>query len=153
MNRITTICTAPRAATPSKLTPARIALTITLAAMIPATLAGCAAGAASDSLDATPEPGSVVHSVSPADRAAARSPDPIAADSAMLWINGMGCPQCVTNIDLQLERQFGAKDIRVDLAEGTVRASFPTKRPSPLELARATKDAGLTLVRVASPAR
>jgi copper chaperone CopZ len=130
-----------------------LAPSLTLAAALAVGLAGCATGSDTADSPAAFEPGSVVHSVSASDRAAAQSADPIAADSATLWINGMGCPQCVTNIDLQLERQFNAKDIRVDLAEGKVRATFPTKRPSPKDLARATKDAGLTLVRVASPAQ
>lgn len=133
--------------------------TSTLAAVLVLVLAvgltGCAGGArTANSGDGGPyEKDAVVHTVTAEDRATTRGAQPIAADTALLWINGMGCPQCVTNIDLQLEKQFGAKEIKVDLADGTVRAKFPKKRPSPDELTRATNDAGLTLVRVLSPAK
>lgn len=94
------------------------------------------------------EPEGVYHNVTEADKATTRGGTPIAGPYVKLWVNGMGCPQCVTNVDLQLERQFKATDIRVDLETGVVYAHFPAKRPSPDQLTHAVTDAGVTLVKV-----
>ncbi len=91
----------------------------------------------------------IEHRVSEADVASTKGTTPVDSPNVVLWINGMGCPQCVTNVDLQLERIKGAKDIRVDLASGKVLATFSeTPRPTPERLAKAIDDAGLTLVKI-----
>ncbi|CAN5857069.1 hypothetical protein BH11PLA1_BH11PLA1_20650 [soil metagenome] len=115
------------------------------------TLMGCAAnsGSAGAGRSGTMEENAVNHVVSPADLATAHSTAAIPTENVTLWINGMGCPQCVTNVDLQLERIRGAKDVRVDLGSGKVTARFvETPRPSPQDLFQAVDNAGLTLVKV-----
>lgn len=104
----------------------------------------------STTVQAGGEPEGIYHSVTEADKATTRGGTPIAGSYSKLWINGMGCPQCVTNVDLQLERQFKATDIRVDLESGIVYAHFPAKRPTPDQLTSAVTDAGVTLVKVES---
>ncbi len=93
----------------------------------------------------------IEHRVSGADVASTKGATPLETPKVVLWINGMGCPQCVTNVDLQLERIKGAQDIRVDLSSGKVSATFTeSPRPTPDRLAKAIDDAGLTLVKIES---
>ena len=104
--------------------------------------AGCA------SSPSTPEEG-VVHTASPEEVAATHSTTPVTASSALLYVNGMGCPLCVTSIDKQLERLPGVTNIDTDLGTGIVTVSFSgPDRPSPHQLSEATKDAGLTLAKI-----
>ncbi len=124
-------------------------------------LSGCAAGSAASGSGASTsravaegraEPGAegLIHRVTPADLATTRGGQPVEGEYVKLWVNGMGCPQCVTNIDFQLERRLSATDVRVDLGEGVVYARFPRTRPTPDQLRSSTTDAGLTLVKVQS---
>lgn len=107
---------------------------------------GASAGAAASG---TPE--GVVHTVTEADLAATHSREPLRGDSAQLWVNGLGCPQCATNVDFQLKRIRGVEEVRTDLSTGMVSVSFFGKdRPSPQRLSEAMKDAGVTLVKIAS---
>ena len=122
-------------------------------------LAGCASGggpgtAGGDSTASTaPRVGEGKHhTVTAAEQATAHGSTPIAGEYAKLWINGMGCPQCVSNIDLQLERQLSASDVKVDLKDGIVYARFAKSRPTPDQINQATEDAGLTLAKVESSA-
>ncbi|MDX2114727.1 MAG: heavy metal-associated domain-containing protein [Planctomycetota bacterium] len=118
-------------------------------------LAACASStgpAAADSANAAQpayEEGAIVHTVSEADLAYARSTDPITANHAVLWVNGLGCPQCASNIDLQLDRITGVQNIKVDLSTGRVNVDlFGVARPSPARLAQAVDRAGFTLVKI-----
>lgn len=91
----------------------------------------------------------ISHEVRPEDKEFARSKTPLQGDSALLYVNGMGCPLCASNLDLQLERVKGVKKINVDLGVGTAQITFEgTARPSPFELYNAVEDAGFTLVKV-----
>lgn len=121
-------------------------ITTALSSLILAvSLAGCASGGARVQ---TEEEG-IRHNVTDKDLASTRGSTPVPSADVVLWINGMGCPQCVTNVDLQLERIDGAKDIRVDLAAGKVYAKFTKQpRPTPDRIAKAIDDAGLTLVKI-----
>lgn len=124
------------------------ALVLTLAVAAFSTLAACATSANS-SIPSEVEEDAIVHTVTDEDRAVAASKEPIAADSAILWVNGLGCPQCATNIDLQLERVIGVKSTNVDLSNGKVTVGLAgNNRPSPARLGKAVHDAGFTLVKV-----
>lgn len=123
-----------------------LVLPVALAAI--STLAACASGSKSG-MSAEMEENAIVHTVTDEDRALAASKEPIAADSAILWVNGLGCPQCATNIDLQLERVIGVKSTNVDLSNGKVTVGLAgDRRPSPARLGKAVHDAGFTLVKV-----
>jgi copper chaperone CopZ len=90
------------------------------------------------------------HSVTPEDIAKAQSKAPVAADTAVLYVNGMGCPLCATNINMQLERVPGVRSVAVDLGVGKVTLGLlpGAKHPSPHTLGEAVEDAGFTLVKV-----
>lgn len=91
----------------------------------------------------------VVHSYTPTEYAAAHADAPLAASSATLFVNGMGCPLCVTNVDKQLVRVTGVQTVKVDLGAGTVDVGLSGKtKPTAAALAKAVDDAGLTLVKI-----
>lgn len=78
---------------------------------------------------------------------------PLQGDSVLLYVKGMSCPLCASNLDLQLERVRGVKTINVDLGVGTVEVTFDGDvRPSPFELHKAVEDAGFTLAKIAPAA-
>jgi copper chaperone CopZ len=120
-------------------------LFVTFAAV--ATTAGCASTPASSA--SKMEENAVNHVVSQADIAATHSKEPLKASGAVLWINGLGCPQCASNIDLQLKRLDGVLVSPADLSTGKVDVSFIGKtKPSPQQLADATTEAGFTLMKI-----
>lgn len=91
----------------------------------------------------------VVHQVTDDERAMTRSAAPLEWDSAVLWVNGLGCPQCSNNVDRQLKRISGVQDVHVDLSGGKVTARFmPGRRPSGQRLSQAMENAGVTLVKI-----
>jgi copper chaperone CopZ len=96
------------------------------------------------------EENAVVHQVSKADVDATHTTEPIQSSSAVLWVNGLGCPQCATNADLQLKRIRGVTNIRTDLGEGKIYITLTagSKNPSAERLSEAIADAGFTLVKV-----
>ncbi|MFN0010308.1 MAG: heavy-metal-associated domain-containing protein [Phycisphaerales bacterium] len=113
-------------------------------------LAACAAPSGSSS-SSTPmnDENAVVHAATAADMAQAKDPAPLAATSVTLFVNGMGCPLCVTNVDKQLERVKGVETVKVDLGAGTVDVGLGGKtKPSGAALAEAVDNAGLTLVKI-----
>jgi copper chaperone CopZ len=75
-------------------------------------------------------------------------PTPIeGADEVVLGVHGLGCPQCATNIDLQLAALPGVRAVDVDMHEGKVRVTLSgDQHPSRLDLARAVRASGFTLV-------
>ena len=99
------------------------------------------------------EENAINHAVTDEDKALAASNDPLKGDSALLYVNGMGCPLCASNIDLQLVRLKGVSSVNVDLGHGTAFLKFSgPDRPSPHAIGVAVKDAGFTLVKIESPA-
>lgn len=112
-----------------------------------ALLGGCTAGQKGGEPEY--EEGAIIHQVSDADKALAASTDSLTADTVTLWVNGLGCPQCASNIDLQLARISGVHNVWVDLGNGKVTLGLRgSKRPSPARLGKAVADAGFTLVKV-----
>lgn len=110
--------------------------------------AGCSSGNPNTAAEYEKNP--IVHQVSEADVAAARSKEAIAGDSVVLWVNGLGCPLCASNIDKQLVRVKGVKSVAVDLGQGRVSLELKPgePHPSPARLGEAVEDAGFTLVKV-----
>jgi copper chaperone CopZ len=92
----------------------------------------------------------ISHQVTDADKAKAQSKAAVAADNAVLYVNGMGCPLCATNINMQLERVPGVKTVKVDLGSGIVTLGLlkGAEHPSPHTLGEAVEDAGFTLVKI-----
>jgi copper chaperone CopZ len=108
-------------------------------------LAGCASGPAN-----APEEHRIYHEVTQADLEHARSTEPVRGSAAALWVNGMGCPLCATNLDRQLLRLKGVTAVNIDMAAGTALVTLDPKaaHPSPAQLGHAVADAGFTLVKV-----
>jgi copper chaperone CopZ len=99
---------------------------------------------------AATEENPVTHQVTKSDLDTTHSTEPIKGSSAILWVNGLGCPQCATNADLQLKRIRGVSNIRTDLGEGKryLTLTAGSKNPSAERLSEAIADAGFTLVKV-----
>lgn len=124
-------------------------LLFVLATPVSLILSACASnnpGAASASM----EEHAVNHQATAADLAALKSKEPIPGAGAVLWVNGLGCPLCASNIDKQLERVRGVSTVRVDLSSGMVTLALKpgAPHPSPARLTDAVADAGFTLVKV-----
>ncbi len=113
-------------------------------------LVACSAGQAAKSK--AMEENAVVHHVSESDLEFTHSKQALEGTSATLWVNGLGCPQCASNIDQQLKRTRGVTGIRTDLGTGKVYLTLNgTSNPSPFTLSERTLDAGFTLVKVEQP--
>lgn len=73
-------------------------------------------------------------------------PDTIGPGAYALDVRGMSCPKCISNVDLQLSRIAGVRDLRVDMKNGIVRLRVDAGHEvAKAELARAVGDAGFTL--------
>ena len=91
----------------------------------------------------------VEYEVTPADTKALQNKAALTSAEAALLVNGLGCPQCASNVDVQLVRLPGVDHADVDLSTGVVTISMSgPKRPSPFQLKEAVLDAGFTLVRI-----
>lgn len=114
-------------------------------------LSGCATSAPAPT-KASMEENAVVHSVSQADEAATHSKSPLDTSKVVLWVNGLGCPQCATNADLQLKRIRAVSGVRTDLGQGKIYVDLLGKgaKPSPHDFSEAILDAGFTLVKIES---
>lgn len=90
------------------------------------------------------------HAPTDADAAALLDKKQITSQWATLYVNGLGCPQCASNIDLTLAKVEGVKWIYVDLGHGVVQLQFEanSQRPSPHKLMDKVTDAGFTLVKI-----
>lgn len=94
----------------------------------------------------------IIHQVSTADREHAKDKQPLSGTTVTLWVNGLGCPQCASNIDQQMKRTEGVTSVRTDLGHGKVYLTLNGKtNPSPYTLSERTLDAGFTLVKVEQP--
>ncbi len=126
----------------------RMSTWIGMGATVVAGLTGCQGGPGSGAPAATEE-NAVVHSATAAETAALDSTDPLSGREVVLYINGLGCPQCANNADVQLKRVRGIGSLRTDLGAGTVTATLADgTRPSPARLKEAILDAGFTLVKL-----
>lgn len=115
------------------------AMCAALAVLLASHLPGCATGGA------TADGSSSWHALS------AYGDEPIAGDAAVLWLKGMSCPLCATNVDKQLKRLEGVKSAAIDLGNGTVTLRLEgSTRPSPRRLAEAVRESGFTLEKIES---
>ena len=114
-----------------------------------ALLAGCQSSGGAAGMSPDTKENAIVHTTTAADLAATQSKEPLQGSGAILWVSGLGCPQCASNIDLQLKRIPGLTLIRPDLSTGKVDVSFTGRsRPSAYTLSEAVHDAGFTLVKI-----
>lgn len=105
-------------------------------------LAGCASSAKDDGQDAT-------YTATPEEAKLVASAEPLAAGPVKLYMNGLACPLCATNIDQQLGDLPGIQNIKVDLKTGIVTAAIVgDQRPAPKQIAAAADQAGVTLVKI-----
>lgn len=72
-----------------------------------------------------------------------------AGPKAVMYVHGMACPQCAYNVDLQLLKVPGVKDVKVNMASGIVTAQLsPENPPTQEQLAAAIRETGFSLVRI-----
>ncbi|MDX2130798.1 MAG: heavy metal-associated domain-containing protein [Planctomycetota bacterium] len=111
---------------------------------------GCASTGGASGGEGATEENPVFHQVTEADVRAVESKEPLSSDGALLYVNGMGCPLCATNIDRLLARKRSISTAVIDLGAGTVLVGFEGGRakPSPYDLREWVADAGFTLVKV-----
>jgi len=80
------------------------------------------------------------------------SPRPDDGPGVTLWVKGMSCPLCASNVEKQLMRVPGVTRVRIDLGSGAVRAALRTgTTPSEAELRAAVNASGFTLERIELP--
>jgi copper chaperone CopZ len=103
-------------------------------------LTGCATS------DATTTGGTDSHGASPALLA---DGTPVSGSGSLLWVRGMSCPKCVSNVDLQLKRLPGVDRVAINMGLGTVSVTYAgAERPMKRQLAEAVDNAALTLLRI-----
>jgi copper chaperone CopZ len=113
-------------------------------------LSACAGNPGATGVASAPEEKPMNHASTPDDLAALKSTAPVPENSVVLWVNGLGCPLCASNIDRQLARVKGVDRVGVDLGQGKVTLNLKpgAEHPSPARLKDAVEDAGFTLVRI-----
>lgn len=73
----------------------------------------------------------------------------VSGSTAVMHVRGMACPQCAYNVDLQLLKVPGVKDVKVNMATGVVTAQLsPDNPPSKEQLASAIRETGFTLIKI-----
>lgn len=114
---------------------------------IVALLGACASDQSAASADTEQ---TVTYTATTEEAALIKSEQPLPPGPIVMYMNGLSCPLCATNIDKQMEALSGVSDVKVDLATGMVKANLTgTKPPSPKQLASAADEAGVTLVKIA----
>lgn len=74
------------------------------------------------------------------------------AHTAVLYVHGMGCPQCANNVDSQLKKVPGVESVIIDMGSGKVTAKLsPSHHPTRDQLAKAIDNTGFTLVKIEMP--
>jgi copper chaperone CopZ len=73
-------------------------------------------------------------------------------NAAVMWVHGMGCPQCAYNVDRQLLKLPGVEGVKVDMSTGKVYAQLsPSNPPTKEQLSRAIMETGFTLKKIQMP--
>ena len=81
--------------------------------------------------------------------AAIPGPDSLPAGSYTLVVNGMSCPKCISNVEMQLVRIEGVAEPTVDMKHGFVHISVGgAGAPRKSAIASAIADSGFTLVEI-----
>lgn len=105
-----------------------------------------AAGCATSPQDGGQE---TTYTATPEEARLVASAEPLPAGPVKLYMNGLACPLCASNIDAQLADLPGIQNIKVDLNTGIVTASIVgDQRPAPKQIAHAADQAGVTLVKI-----
>lgn len=105
-------------------------------------LSGCASSPKDDGQE-------VSYTATPEEARQLASTTPLDSGSLKLYMNGLSCPLCATNVDQQVDDLPGTSDVKVDLRTGIVTVRIEgTERPSPKQLADAADQAGVTLVKI-----
>ncbi|MGH7245279.1 MAG: heavy-metal-associated domain-containing protein [Phycisphaerales bacterium] len=113
---------------------------------IVATLSACASNQSTANSDEGQE---VTYTATAEETAQIASDKPLPPGPIVMYMNGLSCPLCATNIDKQIEPLPGVSNVKVDLSTGKVRADLVgPKTPSPQQLAKAADSAGVTLVKI-----
>jgi copper chaperone CopZ len=74
---------------------------------------------------------------------------PMDGDGAEIDVAGLSCPQCASNVDLQLLRVPGVAKVEVDLGLGQIDVTFANgPHPSRRALAQAVVDSGFTVLMI-----
>ncbi len=111
-------------------------------------LVGCASTPTTSDAASSKSPAVTMES-SPSGALVANDDRPVESNGATLWVHGMSCPKCVSNVDITLKKVSGVQDVSINMAQGIVRVGFAAgAHPTPRQLAHAVDDAGLTLVRM-----
>lgn len=77
---------------------------------------------------------------------------PVEGTSAVLLVDGLGCPMCATNVDRQFRNMPGVLSSTVDLEAGEVTVMLTGQpRLTRGQLARAVYDAGFTVRGLRTP--
>ncbi|MBY0113519.1 MAG: heavy-metal-associated domain-containing protein [Phycisphaerales bacterium] len=106
------------------------------------TLSGCASSPKDEGQEVT-------YSATPEETRQLASTTPLESGSLKLYMNGLSCPLCATNVDQQIDDLPGTSDVKVDLRTGIVTVRVEgAERPSPKQLAEAADQAGVTLVKI-----
>lgn len=123
---------------------------VLLAFSIVATLGACASNQSGPSSSSADTEQAVAYTATTEEAALIKSDQPLPPGPIVMYMNGLSCPLCATNIDKQVEGLSGVSDVKVDLATGMVKANLTgPKTPSPKQLASAADEAGVTLVKIA----
>lgn len=143
---------------------ARMTVSALLAlSLLSLTLAGCGAGTRSSQTSTTSTspstpgaesgmgmpPEGISHTITDDDRAYLTTKQPLEADQVTLFVNGLSCPLCASNVDSQLLSVKGVSKVTVDLNRGQVDLTLTDPKPSPWALSNAIDRSGFTLVRIA----
>lgn len=112
-------------------------------------LGGCAGGSGSSTAKASEDSEELSTAEVAAAAALAESREPITSESVSLWVHGLSCPLCSTNVESVLKKVTGVKQVQVDLEKGIVRVGLEGPvRPSRRDMWKAIDSAGFTLVKV-----
>ena len=99
-------------------------------------------------------PGCAAPSGAPSSFGAVEGPDPLGPGRYTLSVRGMSCPKCISNVDLQLARIAGVREVAVDMRNGLVRLSIDDRHEvARSALAAAVADAGFTLASIRTEPR
>lgn len=121
-----------------------------VACSIVASLGACASDQSAASSSSTDTEQAVTYTATTEEAALIKSDQPLPPGPIVMYMNGLSCPLCATNIDQQVEKLPGVSDVKVDLSTGKVKANLTgPQTPSPKQLSTAADAAGVTLIKIA----
>lgn len=119
-------------------------------------LVGCS-GTQRTASDPAPAPAAPVVAAAAEPATATAPPAPAAttglvkADQVSMYVTGLSCPFCATNLERSMTKLPGVQDVSVDLGTGEAKVMLIGKdRPTYEQLEKAVKDSGFTFQRFAA---